>query len=132
MTVEASYILPFVTLGIVFLLICGFYFYNVAYIHQTAYRAALRGAAIKNASQAEIEDKIKNQINGLLQNKLLMAEQPDYKVKAGLSKVRVTIEVSMKIPVLSRFMEKIDLWKIKADSEAVRDHPVEIIRIKRK
>ena len=131
MTVEAAFIVPFVTLGIVFLIICGFYLYNVSYIKQTAYIAAVRGAAFKSNKNDVVESKTKKQLDILLENKLLMMGKPDYQVKVNYTKIKVSINAVMNIPVLSMISDKIAIWKIEADSEVIRDNPVEIIRVMR-
>ena len=84
MTVEAALIIPFVTLGIVFLIICGFYLYNASYIKQTAYVAAVRGAALKYNNDNEIKRKTEEQLKLLLDNKLLMMNQPEIIVNTGI------------------------------------------------
>lgn len=128
MTVEAALIIPFVTLGVVFLIICGFYLYNVSYIKQTAYVAAVRGTTFKYDNDNEIKRKTKEQLNLLLDNKLLMMNKPEYGVKVSYSKIIVSIKGIMNIPVLTMISDKIAIWKIEAASEALRENPVEIIR----
>lgn len=132
LSIEASFLLPLITLVIWFLIMIGFFLYNASYLHQTAYVAAVRGAAMRREGRETVEQETEVQIKRLLEDKLVMIKSYDYQVKVNTSHVIVTIEAKIEYPIFSFISEKLGLWKMKAKGSAIRDNPVNLIRESRK
>ena len=132
LSIEASFLLPFTTLLLWFLIVTGFFLYNVSYIRQSAYVASVRGASMKRAGREEIETETETQIEKLLENKLIMIDRWSCNIRVDLSHVNVTIETEMKQPIFSIISKKLGLYSIRGSGSAVRFDPVKIIRDSRK
>ena len=132
LSIEASFLLPFITLIIWFLIVTGFFLYNASYVRQSAYVAAVRGASMKRAGRVEIETETEIQIKKLLEDKLIMIDEWNYNITVNLSHVNVIIEAKIKQPVFSIISKKLGIYNIRAKGSAVRYDPVKIIRDSRK
>lgn len=127
-SVEASFLLPFLTLIIWFFIMTGFFLYNVSYLQQSAYVAAIRGASLKREGRSVIEMQTKSYVDELLKEKLILVDDWNSTIKIDSNHVTVTIEAIIEQPVFSILSEKLGSWEIKVKSRAIRDNPVKIIR----
>lgn len=132
MTVEASLIIPMILGGIIFTIYLGLYLYNASTIKQTAYIAALRGSQLMGVSSETIETYVEQQLNELLNDKILAKGNVREEVKVSLQKVRVKIIIDMNMPFAQFLSPVTELWTIESEAEAIRINPVNIIRDVRK
>lgn len=128
MTVEASLLLPLITMGIVFTLYLGFYLYNVCLLRQIAYTAALRGSLQKEGNNAQIEEYTNEQLKDLISQRLLAIENLESRVEVTFSVVRVKLSMSMQMPLAKWFFPGAGLWEFAGEAKAKRLEPVTIIR----
>lgn len=132
MTVEASLIMPVILGGIIFTIYLGIYLYDVCFIKQVAYVAALRGSCLKNETSQEIENYTKQQLEQLLSKQLLAGKLIQSEVNVTISKVLVQVHMDIKMPFAEFISPAIKLWSIESEAEACRGNPVDIIRNVRK
>ena len=131
-TVEASFIMPMVTIGIWFILMLGFYLYNLCCITEICSVSALRGAALKKESKQEIEQIINEEINKMTEERLILMEEKEFKIVVMDKEIFVKIQGKMKFPVFSFLSDILQIWEMKAESRISRNNPVQIIRNIRK
>lgn len=132
MTVEASLIMPMILGGIIFTIYLGIYLYDVCYIKQAVYVAALRGSCMKNGSSQDIEYYTKQQLEQLLSKQILAKRKMQSKVNVSISKVLVQVDMDISMPFAEFISPIIKTWSIESEAEACRGNPVEIIRNVRK
>lgn len=127
-TLEASFLLPLVILGIWFLILLGFYLYNVHCIHQIASIGALRGAGMKRENQSEIKQYVEQEIEKMIARRLVMMEEIEYGVKVGIKEVEVNLEGRMNVFLFSILRDELRIWSMKAEATYSREDPVQVIR----
>ena len=132
MTVEASLVFPIILGGIIFIIYLGIYLYNISVIKQTAYIAALRGSRLMTYSSSEVEEYVKEQLDNLLNSKILIKENINQEVKVSSGKIKVKLSIDFMIPLSEGIFSEMKLWKIEKEAEVIRYHPVELIREVRK
>lgn len=128
MTVEASMIMPIMVIGIVFTIYIGIYLYNACIIHQTAYLAALRGSQQKELNQTQIEQYTLNQLNLLIENRILATKEIRKQVRVNVRNVTVSLSATLNMPFSDFISEKAGIWNYSTKAEAVRIQPVKTIR----
>jgi len=128
MTLEASLILPVIFAGIIFTIYLGIYLYDISTMKQMAYIGALRGSQLMNASAKEVEIFVEQQLEQLLDRKILIKEDLQKEVKVSYGKVKVKIVMNLKIPLLQWITKDTGLGVIEKEAEAFRVHPVNFIR----
>ena len=131
-TIEASMLMPFIFGGIIFVIYLGIYLYNVCTLKQVSYIAALRGSLLKTASDEEIKSYTEQQLNQLLDHRILAKEKSETKISVTNSKVKVKVTTKITMPFAEFISKSIDFWKIENEAEASRINPVDIIRNVRK
>lgn len=132
MTLEASLILPVIFAGIIFAIYVGIYFYDISTMKQVAYIGALRGSQLVDASAEEIKLFVEQQMDQLLDSKILIKEDLQKEVKVSHGKIKVKIIINLKIPLMQWIVRDTGLGVIEKEAEAVRVHPVNFIREVRK
>lgn len=132
MTIEASLIFPMILGGIIFTIYLGIYLYNVSVIKQAAYIAALRGSQLINTSSSEIEGYVKEQLECLLDSKILIKENIRQEIKVSYGKIKVKLSMDMNVSLNKGVFSKMELWKVEKEAVAMRYHPVNFIRKVRK
>lgn len=128
MTIETSMVFPVIVMGVVFVIYVGFYLYDVSVIKQVSYVAALRASQQTDLTSSEIKAFAKNQLNSLADKKLLVIEEKKEEIEVSGGKVKVFMSAKVKMPFSILLSEKLKLWEIKSEAEAVRVNPVKIIR----
>ena len=128
MTIEASMLMPVVTILIVFMLYLGFYLYNVCLLQQTAYTAALRGSLLKKGSREQVRQYTQAQLKELIGERLLAISDLEQEVQVTLTKVNVSLTMSIKVPFVHLVSEHVSLWNYQAKVSVKRIDPVSIIR----
>ena len=128
MTIEASFIIPLILLGIAFSIYLGFYLYNVCLLRQIAYTAALRGSLQQEGSNAQIEEYTYEQLKELIGQRLLAVENLQSRVEVSFSKVKVRVSMSIHMPWEKWFFTQSGFWEFEGTAEAKRREPVSIIR----
>lgn len=132
MTVEAAFLMPMAVAGVVFTIYLGFYLYNLCVIHQVAYTAALRGSLERNLSQSEVQQYTEQELEKLIDGRLMAISHIEKEVKVGISKVEVYISAEIEMPFAAFISDKIGIWRIQKTAEAGRIDPVFVIRNIRK
>lgn len=132
MTLEASLVLPVIFAGIIFAIYLGIYFYDISTMKQVAYIGALRGSQLMNASAEEVKIFVEQQLEQLLNSKILIKENLQKEVKVSYGKVKVKLVINLKIPFMQWISRETKLNVIEKEAEAVRVHPVNFIREVRK
>ena len=129
MTVEAGMVMPLIVVGIVFLIYAGFYLYDVAVIRQISYAAALRASQQTDLTSSEMKTYAEKQLKDLMEKRLLVVEERNEEISVSSGKVVINVSAKVKMPFFVLLSEKLNLWKIKSEAEAVRVNPVKNIRI---
>lgn len=130
MTIEASFIIPFVFMLFVLIIYFSFYLYNQCVVYQDCYIAALRGSQIRNSSTSYVESITEKHIDSLLDNQIFEYCK-DYEVNCTVFSVKTeaSSDIGMNFNNLMPYNEK-NLHTEKSAS-ATRIDPVELIRLKR-
>lgn len=128
MTIEASVIFPMITGGIIFTIYLGIYLYNVSVIKQTAYIAALRGSQMVTDSSDEVEAYVKEQLESLLDQKIIMKKDIEQEIKVSVGTVKVKLSMNLAPPLGEGIFSEMGLWKIEKEVRMERYHPVDFIR----
>ena len=129
MTIEAALVSPVIVIGIVFIIYTGFYLYDVCVIRQVSYVASLRASQQTDLTSTEMKEFAKNQLKELVEKKLLVIEEKKEEIKISSGKVKISMSAKVKMPFSLFLSEKLKIWEIKSEAEAVRVHPVKNIRI---
>ena len=132
MTVEASLVMPMILGGIIFTIYLGIYLYNVCFIKQAAYIAALRGSCLLNSSSQEIENHTRQQLEKLFSGQILAGGKVRSNVRVSMGKVKVQVSMDMKMPFAGFISPAAKLWQVKSEAETNRGNPVDVIRNVRK
>lgn len=128
MTVEASVVFSMVFGGIIFTIYLGIYLYNVSVMKQISYIAALRGSQLTSVSSGEMEEYIKEELDNLLNSKILMKENIEQEIKVTSGKVKVKLKMNMLVLLNKGIFSEIGLWEIENEAEVKRYDPVDFIR----
>ena len=87
-TVEATFLMPLILGGIIFIIYLGFYLYNCCLLQQAAYTAALRGSLIEEGRDSEIRQWTEEELNRLLEQRLLVSVE-NYMIKIHIKKLLI-------------------------------------------
>ena len=131
-TIEASFLMTLVTLGIWIILMIGFYLYNLCCITEISSITALRGAGLKREERGEIQEFIRQEIVQMMEKKLVLVSEKEQEVIVTTKEIYVKIRAKMTIPIFSLFFEILETWEMKSESKIRRNHPVDTIRDIRK
>ena len=132
MTLEASLVLPVIFAGIMVMIYWGIYLYDMSVMKQVAYIAALRGSRISDASAEDVKGFVEEQLEQLLERKIMMKENLQKEVKVTYGKVKVKVVMNVKIPLIHWITDDMEFGIIEKEAEAVRIDPVNFIREVRK
>ena len=132
MTIEATLLFPVIFGAIIFTIYMGIYLYNTSVIKQISYVAALRGSQLLEVAKEEIELFVEQQLKELIEQKLLAQEVTQWEIKVSMGKIKVKVDMEMKVPFMEgiSFIKKI--WRISGEAEVIRINPVDVIRGKRR
>ena len=83
--------------GIIFAIYLGIYFYDISTMKQVAYIGALRGSQLMNASAEEVKIFVEQQLEQLLDSKILIKEDLQKEVKVSHGKIKVKIIINLKL-----------------------------------
>lgn len=128
MTVEASLVMPIVLTGIVFIIYLGFYLYNVCIIREVSYIAALRAGQQKELSNSQQKEFALEQLEQLLEERLLAARVIERDVKINSRKIKISVKADFKSPLFGMLPENMKIWTLQCEESASGINPVTIIR----
>lgn len=126
-------IMPLVFMVIFFIMYNGFFFYNKCLLKQDTYRLLLRAGQIKNASNEEIADEIRQIDANWYYDKYVMCQFGDKYIEVNHDnfEVRQKAALDVNIPLLQKWLG-VDMWELGVTVEVRRISPTEIIRARRK
>lgn len=127
MTLEASFIMPWVIFIFVFLIYVSFYLYDKCVLFQDAYTLCMRGSIQKEEDGAV--NYINTHMNGQFGKKYFGTDKVQGSAERHGDKVKVYAECSVRIP-FNRFMTmmKAGGWRIQTEAEAKVINPTKVIR----
>ena len=127
MSIEASFIMPWVIFLFVFLIYTSFYLYDKCVLYQDAYTLCLRGSVQKEDGGAlkYVNKHMREQFG----SKYFGVGRVDARAEQSGQEIRVIGACSLKVPI-SNFltMSKADAWLIQTEAKAQIINPVKIIR----
>ncbi len=132
LSLEASLIVPLIFMLIICFIYLMFFLYDSCLIKQVAYTAALRGSQEKRLSEKEIEQKVNQNIEELIGNRLIMSSEISRVINVSVFQVEVEIQSVVKMPFPNTFIFNMSEWKINEKAVAKRVDPVSYIRGVRK
>ena len=106
MTLEASFIIPFVFICFNLIILYTFYLYNHMVVYQSCYLSALRGSQLKNATNDAVKEHIDEEIRRLLNNQVYQY-QIDFDSDVSL----LSISVNAKSYITNR-MSDFNIYKV--------------------
>lgn len=131
MTIEASFIIPWVFMTFLLVIYFTFYLYNMCVVYQDCYIAALRGSIITNADTKTVETYINSQIVELLDNQLYeYVKEPN--VDVGVVKIKVGAKSGINILDNKLMLIRNKKLDIEQNAIAYRLNPVYVIRTTRR
>ena len=128
MTVEASFIIPWVIFLFVFLIYSSFYLYDRCVIFQDSYAYALR-AADKRISSDEIKSFLEGNVSDQYGEKYMASRKIAHDFDVSLTSVTVNATGSVHcgfVPGVT--LPDIREWGYSAEAKASRISPVEVVR----
>lgn len=128
MTIEATLVMPFIVMGIVFIIYIGFYLYDVCIIRQISYVAALRTSKQLDFTETQMEGYARKQLEELRENRLLVIKKWEETIEVNMRKIEINIFAEVSMPFRFAFFQKLGMWEIKSEAQVIRVNPVEIIR----
>ncbi len=128
MTIEASFIVPWVFMLFILVIYFTFHLYNLSVVYQDCYIAALRGSQIYNADNGFVENYVKGQISELLDNQLYEYSK-NAKVDVSVVSIEVEAQSEININQGKLLLYKNRLLDIEQSAKAYRLNPVYLIRI---
>ena len=131
-SVEASFLLPMIIIVLWFLIIMGFYLYNLCAMYRISFSTSLKGINMENDAKGQMTEKLEEFILKSTEERLLMMEKVEFDIKVSKKDVEVIIWGKMRIPVLTMLSDTFDIWEIKSKSLRSRENPVKFIRTIRK
>ncbi len=120
MTLEATFIIPFVFICFILIILYTFYLYNHMVVYQSCYLSALRGSQLKNATNETVKELVDAEIRKLLDNQVYQY-QFDFDSDVNL--------LSIKVNAKSHITNKIAEFNIYKEKELVSNRSTEINRI---
>lgn len=128
MTVEATFLMPMILGGIIFIIYLGFYLYNCCLLQQAAYTAALRGSLLEERSNSEIRQWTGEELDRLLEQRLLAWKEWGSHVEVSAAEVKVRVWAEGGIPFRGFLSSQIGFWEYETSADAKRLDPVFYIR----
>ena len=127
MTLEASFIIPFVFICFILIILYTFYLYNHMVVYQSCYLSALRGSQLKNATNDAVKEHIDEEIRRLLNNQVYQY-QIDFDSDVSL----LSISVNAKSYITNRMSDfniyKVNEFTSNRSIKINRTDPVDYIR----
>lgn len=132
-TLEACMIMPLVFMVILFIMYTGFFFYNKCLLKQDTYRLLLRAGQIKNASNEEIAEEIRQMDSNWYYDKYVMCKIGDKYIEVNHDNlvIKQSATLNVNIPLLEKWFGA-DVWELGTTVEVKRICPTGIIRSRRK
>ena len=128
LTLEATFLMPLIFGGIVFTIYLSFFLYNACLIQQAAYTAALRGSLIREGSNGQIQEAVREELRELLESRLLATEEWEEEIRVTYTEVNVRVRARGRIPLIEIISDSIGAWTYEGEGQAKRLKPVEFIR----
>lgn len=127
MTIEASFIVPFVFMLFMLIIYFAFFLYNHTVVYQACYLAALRGTQIKNVTDDVVTQYVDREAGELLANQIFQY-QTEHSVDVGM----LSIEVKA-YSYIDNLLSKLGVYnvtKLESDrsAKAIRIDPATFIR----
>ena len=132
MSVEASLIMPFVFLIIIFLMYVGFYMYDDCLIVQDNARIAIRLGQIKWVSDERVLAEFRNIENDWYYDKYVSFIKGERKVNLSNDKIVLSQGASLRTPAILPFGSGENSWPMGDEVSAERRDIVRILRDLRK
>lgn len=132
-SLEATLIMPFVFMAILFLIYTGFFFYDNCLLKQDTYRMLIRGSQIKYSSNEEVIQKIKEEDSKWYYDKYVMCVWGNKRIEVEHKSIFMEQEAALNvsIPFVSDLVGN-NMWSLDTAVKAVRIHPTKTIRSCRK
>ncbi|MCM1264286.1 MAG: hypothetical protein NC313_16370 [Butyrivibrio sp.] len=127
MTLEASFIMPWVIFIFVFLIYISFYSYDKCVLYQDSYALCLRGSIQKEEGAAV--SYINSHMAGQFGRKYFGADRVEASAGQHGNEVKVYAECSVRVPFKHFFtMFNADGWHIQTEAKAWEINPTKLIR----
>lgn len=129
-TVEASFLLPFIMLCVVFMIFLSFYCYDRCIMEQCAYAAALRGSSNRYDHTQEAYQEALEAAESLIEKKLLAIRKVNTTVRVSAMAVTVSYKCEVNMPG-NDWLKTIvgeDVLCIEVSKKVLRNKTVEIMR----
>lgn len=130
-TVEASMILPMVTLFMTVMIFMSFYSYDRCILEQSAFQAAVRGSSNLIHSNEDAYLVAYEAASELVNEKLFAVSNLTYEVTASALCVTVTYDCEVNMPFitwLSEFISDVD-FTIHVEKKVLRNRQVDTVRL---
>lgn len=127
MTLEASFIMPWVIFMFIFLIYTSFYVYDKCVLFQDAYTLCLRGSVQKEEDGAV--NYINNHMSGQFGKKYFGTDKVQGSVEQHSREVKIYAECRVRLP-LNNFMTMTgeEGWQIHTDAKAWKINPTKLLR----
>lgn len=129
-TVEASFLLPFIMLCVVFMIFLSFYCYDRCIMEQCAYAAALRGSSNCYDNTQEAYQEALEAAESLIEKKLFAIRKVNATVRVSAMAVTVSYKCEVNMPG-NDWLKTIvgeDVLCIEVSKKVLRNKTVEIMR----
>lgn len=127
MTLEAALIMPFAIALNILVIYFSFFLYNQCTISQGCYLAALRGSHLKNSSDLQIQDKIEQELEKLLDEQIF-TNKYDYQIDINVVKIKISAKSKIEILFQKLHHYKKDVLVAESNCEVNRLDAVSFIR----
>lgn len=129
LTVEASLLVPMMVVLLIIIMYWSFYIYNNCVVYQDCYISSLRGSQMMDMKESQIENKVKEYAETLLDNQLFQY-QKEPEVSVGILSVKVSAKSVISNKTKGLIEQKNDLFTTTREAESKRIDPVWLIRNK--
>ncbi len=132
-TLEACMIMPIVFMVILFIMYSGFFLYNKCLIKQDTYRILLRACQMKNVSNEEVAEEIREIDSKWYYDKYVLCRFGDKHIEVNHDNIVIEQEATLNVnlPLLQKWLGT-DTWGLETGAEVKRVRPTQIIRSRRK
>ena len=127
MTLEAALIMPFAIAINILVIYFSFFLYNQCTISQGCYLAALRGSQLKHSSDLQIQEKIEQELEKLLDEQIF-TNKYDYQIDINIVKIKISAKSKIDILFQKLHLYKKDVLVAESNSEVNRIDAVSFIR----
>ena len=127
MTLEAALIMPFAIAINILVIYFSFFLYNQCTISQGCYLAALRGSQLKHSSDLQIQEKIEQELEKLLDEQIF-TNKYDYQIDINIVKIKISAKSKIDILFQKLHLYNKDVLVAESNSEVNRIDAVSFIR----